>query len=203
MRSIFVAIGMFVVGTVVGCADVLGIEQWEDKQLKGNPSGGTTTGDDMTVYGSSSSGMVDSCHDGVQNGAEMGVDCGGDACVPCANTRGCSSDADCDSNYCPSSRGYCIAADGRTACGVEEEENPTCGDCVKNGMETDVDCGGECFPCRTGKTCTNDGECWSGLCSNGVCLAGSTNTRCFSNSDCSTACAVATAGECKFDNCCE
>lgn len=210
MRSIFVVLGMFVVGTGVGCADVLGIEPWEDKQLKGSSSGGGDPGqgggsaEDSTAENSASSGMIDPCHDGVQNGAETGVDCGGGACEPCAYAYGCSVDADCGSGYCPASRGYCIINDGRAVCGIEVMENPTCGDCVKNGAETDVDCGGECFPCRVGKTCTNDAECWSGSCSSGICAAGPTNTRCFSNADCASGkCAVATVPECKFDNCCE
>ena len=30
---------------------------------------------------------------------------------------------------------------------------PTCTDGVKNGTETDVDCGGACSPCADGKAC--------------------------------------------------
>ena len=46
-----------------------------------------------------------------------------------------------------------------------------CTDGVKNGTETDVDCGGGCAPCATGKGCDGGSDCASGLCSGGVCAA--------------------------------
>ena len=47
---------------------------------------------------------------------------------------------------------------------------PTCSDNLKNGTETDVDCGGPCGPCENGKTCSSLADCKSGLCSaGGIC----------------------------------
>jgi beta-glucosidase len=47
---------------------------------------------------------------------------------------------------------------------------PTCTDTVKNGNETDVDCGGPTCPdCPNGKTCLVNGDCVSGNCNVGVC----------------------------------
>jgi hypothetical protein len=44
-------------------------------------------------------------------------------------------------------------------------EAPTCDDAVKNGSESDVDCGGrDCAPCPVGKQCLVDGDCKSALC---------------------------------------
>jgi alpha-tubulin suppressor-like RCC1 family protein len=45
-----------------------------------------------------------------------------------------------------------------------------CGDTVKNGNETDIDCGGpDCGPCKDGLACTGTTDCVSGVCTTGVC----------------------------------
>ncbi len=202
MRSILIAVGLFAVGSMVGCADVLGIEPWEDKSSGPSSSGGGSKTDSTSGQGATGPG-VDACHNGVQDGSESGVDCGGGACEPCADARGCAADADCESRFCPVSRGYCVLSEGRGTCGVEEMENPSCGDCVKNSIETDIDCGGDCLPCRAGKVCATDGECWSNFCVNGICAAGMANTRCFSNADCSGECTAAVSmSGCDFESCC-
>ena len=59
---------------------------------------------------------------------------------------------------------------------------PLCGDGVKNGSETDVDCGGSCADCTPGHSCASGGDCTSGVCTGGVCQSptcadGSTSTR--------------------------
>lgn len=42
---------------------------------------------------------------------------------------------------------------------------PTCDDGVKNGDETDADCGGpECMPCQNAQGCREDTDCASGRC---------------------------------------
>jgi hypothetical protein len=41
---------------------------------------------------------------------------------------------------------------------------PTCLDLVKNGTETDVDCGGSCGPCTSGKLCGVASDCQSLVC---------------------------------------
>jgi hypothetical protein len=43
----------------------------------------------------------------------------------------------------------------------------TCYDGVKNGDETDVDCGGSCAPCIAGKACNENADCVSGVCAAG------------------------------------
>jgi plastocyanin len=49
---------------------------------------------------------------------------------------------------------------------------PSCSDGLKNGVETDVDCGGSgtCARCATGKTCAVNADCISGTCSGGLCV---------------------------------
>jgi hypothetical protein len=43
-----------------------------------------------------------SCNDGLRDGEETDVDCGGSRCLPCAAGRGCSVDADCLNGACRS-----------------------------------------------------------------------------------------------------
>ncbi len=106
-----------------------------------------------------------SCSDGIQNGNESDIDCGG-SCGGCALTKSCGSNTDCvlpGSGKC--SGGKCIA--------------PTCADGVQNGNETDVDCGGSCpADCPVGSGCTASTDCALSACvtgkCTGVCVPGST-----------------------------
>ncbi|MDF1696117.1 MAG: zinc-dependent metalloprotease [Saprospiraceae bacterium] len=81
-------------------------------------------------------GSGPTCTDGVQNGNETGVDCGGPDCPACPTCNdgvqnGNETDVDCGGPDCP-------------AC-------PTCNDGIQNGNETGVDCGGpDCAPCGGG-----------------------------------------------------
>jgi hypothetical protein len=49
--------------------------------------------------------------------------------------------------------------------------NPLCTDQIRNGDETDVDCGGggACAPCAIGDSCGRDADCDDGLCIGGTC----------------------------------
>jgi len=91
-----------------------------------------------------------SCSDGVQNGTETDVDCGGASCVACANGKKCgTSGANCLSKVC--ANGFC--------------QVPTCTDGVQNGAETDIDCGGGmCGPCNPGEKCSVPTDCSGGIC---------------------------------------
>lgn len=53
----------------------------------------------------------------------------------------------------------------------------TCRDGVKNGEETDVDCGGVCLRCTPGHSCRGPADCTSRLCEAGTCAAPSCNDR--------------------------
>lgn len=48
---------------------------------------------------------------------------------------------------------------------------PTCTDGVKNGNESDKDCGSGCSPCATGKACKAATDCAAGACTAGICQA--------------------------------
>ena len=81
------------------------------------------------------------CNDGVQNGNETGVDCGGPDCDPCVVPPTCNdgiqngneTGVDCGGPDCDP----CVLP-------------PTCNDGIQNGNETGVDCGGpDCDPCES------------------------------------------------------
>jgi len=103
------------------------------------------------------------CADGAQNGTETGIDCGGPSpyCVRCADGQTCGGGSDCASGVC--SGGVCQA--------------PSCTDGLKNGTETDVDCGGPSCPgCGLGKVCGNGNDCSSSVCGlNATCTCGNRN----------------------------
>lgn len=93
--------------------------------------------------------------DGIKNGTETDIDCGGGICQPCVNTKSCIQSSDCLSNSCQS---------GKCATPL-----PMCKDGIKDGGESDVDCGGACPSCAIGKFCAQNSECSSGRCQGGVC----------------------------------
>ncbi len=97
-----------------------------------------------------------SCADGMQNGDETDVDCGGPdaSCARCATGASCVAGSDCASGVCTDD--VCQA--------------PACNDGVRNGDETDVDCGGgTCGGCEQGKACEVGTDCVGLVCTEGVC----------------------------------
>jgi len=87
--------------------------------------------------------------DGVKNGTETGIDCGGTGNPKCADGQGCKDRADCTSDYCKA--GVCTAI--------------LPGDGVQNGNETDVDCGGAGNArCDDALKCLVDADCKSDVC---------------------------------------
>ena len=97
---------------------------------------------------------VPTCADGLKNGLETGIDCGGGDCPLCEDGQGCVEGTSCLSGFCKG--GHCATA--------------TCEDGQRNQGETDVDCGGPCAPCAAGKLCTEASDCESGLCISWRCV---------------------------------
>ncbi|MEZ4336448.1 MAG: fibrinogen-like YCDxxxxGGGW domain-containing protein [Sandaracinaceae bacterium] len=95
------------------------------------------------------------CSDGVMNGAETDVDCGGGTCYPCSPGEGCLVGTDCTDRICLGSTMTCATA--------------SCGDGVQNGLESDVDCGGTCPGCGTGDSCNSRSDCAEGYCVGRTC----------------------------------
>jgi hypothetical protein len=88
---------------------------------------------------------------------ETGADCGGAECGACDTGSACGSDSDCISRIC---------ADNLCS-------EPRCDDAIRNGLETDVDCGGTACAtaCALGLTCALDTDCASGSCQQSSCAA--------------------------------
>lgn len=91
---------------------------------------------------------VASCFDRVLDADEEHVDCGG-GCRGCLEGATCDEAADCESLDC--TNGVC----GR----------PRCDNGVRDGFETDVDCGHVCSNgCGFGQRCFDNGDCTSFQC---------------------------------------
>ncbi len=96
------------------------------------------------------------------------------------------------------------AGDGDESSSGEPE--PTCEDGVRNGDETDVDCGGPtCDVCESGAACLEPTDCASGVCEGELCLApscgdgvvqdGETCDDAGESADCNADCSVAACGD--------
>jgi hypothetical protein len=72
-----------------------------------------------------------SCTDGIQNGNETGVDCGGPTCVACPNCFNGIQDGN----------------ETGIDCGPSCAQPCHCSDGILNFDEEDIDCGGSCLPC--------------------------------------------------------
>lgn len=73
----------------------------------------------------------------------------------CGDGKACAKGGDCQSGVCPVA--VCAA--------------PKCDDKVKNGSETDIDCGGGCAKCAPGQACGQAADCASGKCESAACVA--------------------------------
>ncbi len=137
--------------------------------------------DQITLRGGDSGGddtPGPTCSDGVQNGNETGVDCGG-SCTACDdgssnddNSGGTTGDITCPTGYdamCATT-GNCYVDAGQAqsgGCAADQivirgeagdngdsgddgSATATCSDGIQNGDETGVDCGGSCAACDTG-----------------------------------------------------
>jgi hypothetical protein len=124
---------------------------------------------------------ADSCKNGRRDFNEIGIDCGESCALKppaervgsgrCARFATCQKDIDCQIGD------SCIITNGRTDGTCSE---PRCGDGIKNGDETDVDCGATssinkpCTGCGLGKACMGSNTCGQGLlCDSNVCVAAS------------------------------
>ncbi|MEZ5042663.1 MAG: M12 family metallo-peptidase [Saprospiraceae bacterium] len=107
--------------------------------------------------------VVATCEDGIQNGQETGIDCGGPDCPDCPVDPTCEdgiqngqeTGVDCGGPDCPDcptcSDGIQNGQETGVDCGGPDcPDCPTCSDGIQNGQETGVDCGGpDCPDCPT------------------------------------------------------
>jgi hypothetical protein len=96
------------------------------------------------------------CMDGVKDGGETDVDCGGTCGATCPLHEHCNTTADClPPEGCDKTTKLC--------------DPTTCNDGEHDGDETDVDCGGSCPPCANGKMCLQASDCSGAGCCGEVC----------------------------------
>jgi MYXO-CTERM domain-containing protein len=127
------------------------------------------------------------CSTGAIDGLETDVDCGGATCPACANGKLCTVASDCLSGVCDATTGRCAA--------------PSCTDTVKNGSETDVDCGGpSCPACKVSQGCAVGTDCETGVCNTtltpAVCSAASCSDGVKNGDETDVDCGGATCNRC-------
>jgi len=112
-----------------------------------------------------------SCDDQVKDGSETDVDCGGGQCPACGPNKACLVDSDCSKTVsgCDGDLGGCMCDAVTRRCVYDH-----CFDQVKDGNETDVDCGGDCSSCAAAQGCLVDSDCTTTAC-DGVSLVCVTN----------------------------
>ena len=126
-----------------------------------------------------------SCIDHVQTGDETDIDCGGSCPTKCTEGQTCLVGTDCDSNQCV--EGVCarqpctvIGCSDGYRCNSVTGTCYACDDNIKNGNETDVDCGGSwCGACDAGQTCNTDSDCATNACDSKtkICVSCSDNIK--------------------------
>lgn len=134
-------------------------------------------------------GTCATCEDGIRNGNEVDVDCGGPDCPHCDGELCTGEAAGCQSGHCVDGVCCSTACDKKCeSCVVTETGAPTgtcapmmlgkpdgnlcnglggcglnnlcaCEDGVKDQAETSVDCGGACAGCSPGTPCRQAFEC--------------------------------------------
>ncbi len=126
-------------------------------------SGGNFDSSESALFCATGGDSTSSCTDGIQNGEETGIDCGGPDCPDCPTDPTCTdgiqngeeTGIDCGGPNCPA----CPTCDdgiqngdetGIDCGGPDCPSCPSCNDGIQNGNETGVDCGGpECSACPT------------------------------------------------------
>ena len=114
----------------------------------------TTDASDASTKSDAGDAGPTGCSNGILNGTETDVDCGGAVCAKCIDDKACVGNADCTGGFC-----------ANNVC-----KTPTCTDNLTNGNETDVDCGGgTCPKCTYGRRCGGTGDCVSSSCAGTAC----------------------------------
>jgi hypothetical protein len=121
---------------ILGCTTLIqeDFDGYEASEKKGPARADGGDGAEGSAGSAGSAGdtgvLSGACTDGVLNGDETALDCGG-TCDPCNAGAACRWAGDCVTGVC--AQAVCQA--------------PTCFDFVTNGTESDTDCGGDV--CRT------------------------------------------------------
>jgi hypothetical protein len=69
--------------------------------------------------GKKKGGNRSTCNDGIRNGRESDIDCGGRDCPRCANDKRCATREDCTGAFC--ANGTCQACSAASECGYDAD----------------------------------------------------------------------------------
>ena len=127
---------------------------------------------------------------------------------PCEGNQICCDGLACSASGPGSARRCAPCPDGTVLTNGQCVATVSCTDGVKNGDETDIDCGGSCDPCADGLSCHVNADCVSDSCLSGVCAAAPTCSDGLKNGsetdvDCGGICPSCADGQsCLSDNDC-
>jgi formylglycine-generating enzyme required for sulfatase activity len=132
--------------------------------------------------------------DGIENLDETDVDCGGSAPLKCEVGKKCSATSDCNKVKCNAGTHVC--------------DPPSKNDGIKNGTETDVDCGGgaptNASPCAEDLLCKTHTDCASKGCDDrGRCAGGKSCTQKLGGRTCGPGEVVNGEPAAGHESCCE
>lgn len=177
----------------IGCGQILGLDEYVLVDDGTGGSGGAIPG-----CGDGALDPGESCDDGNDTAGDGCTSCAVDACYMCTGTVCMAKPAGdlCAAGLC-NGAGKCVECLVNQHCGVDgycfENACKNCDDGLKNGDETDVDCGGaHCASCAKGKSCAQNTDCATTFCTDGVCCEIACDVTC-------VACNLAGfIGECTF-----
>lgn len=154
-----------------------------------------TANDDNDIPDAAGDCTVDACSGGspATTPEALGTACSvdsGKVCDAMGKCVGCNVSADCaePTPACEAASHTCVTVD--------------CMDAVKNGDETDVDCGGSCAPCDDAKSCLLAADCKSGVCTGDVCQAPTCSDAASNGVETGTDCGGADCPKCGPDEGC-
>lgn len=116
------------------------------------------------------SGVCSLCSNGMMDGDETGVDCGGSACAKC-NGAACAAGADCKSGFCADAVCCDVSCTGTCkSCNINGSAG-TCSNIPVDGTDSAPACNGNNVcdgaggcKLKTGQACNNNADCASGQC---------------------------------------
>ncbi len=101
-----------------------------------------------------------SCTNGMQDGAETGVDCGGGTCPACPLGGGCAANTDCQATTICSG-GQCVCGAGRADCNANPADG--CEVSIAGDPNNCGGCGNVCSLANASSTCVS-AQCMIGSC---------------------------------------
>jgi hypothetical protein len=119
-----------------------------------------------------------------------GMSCSGGVCDGMGHCVQCTTNSNCNGNP------------NGPVCQSDKCVPTTCTDLVKDGLETDQDCGGPCAPCGDGLSCGGKTDCVSGNCKAPSCVAPACDDLIFNGKETAQDCGGPDCGPCSDNQKC-